>query len=299
MRNSTDLKGVICASVTPLTPQGTIDAQKLGQHCSAMLNAGCAFTSAFGTTGEGASFSAREKIAALTAMAQSGMDMSRQVPGIMCCSVDDGAALYRAMADLGCRAALIIPPFYYEATSDGVADFYATLIERAGAPDLDIVLYNFPHFSGVTFTPELVPAVSARCGGRVVGVKDSTGDLDSGLALIGGLPDLSIFTGDDRILSKMVAAGGAGLIGGMPNLYTADCLSLYSGKADDATEALAKQRIEAVDGNGGLMVLKALLADRLGDAAFARTAAPLRPAPTDLIARIIETLDAANELVSG
>ncbi|MGJ8583512.1 MAG: dihydrodipicolinate synthase family protein [Marinosulfonomonas sp.] len=299
MRDGTDLKGVICASVTPLSSQGTIDADALGQHCADMLNTGCNFTSAFGTTGEGASFSVSEKVAALTAMAQSGVDMSRQVPGVMCCSVEDAAVFYRAIAQLGCRAALIIPPYYYDATGEGVADFYASVIERAASPDLDIVLYNFPHFSGVTFTPDLVRAVAARCGGRIVGIKDSTGDLDSGLSLIKGLPDLSIFTGDDRILSKMVASGGAGLIGGMPNLYVKDCLNLYSGNADRAAEELAKQRIEAVDGNGGLVVLKALLANRLGEAAFARTAAPLRPAPADLMAQIIETLDEARDLVSG
>ena len=299
MRDSTNLKGVICATVTPLTPEGVIDAKKLADHCSQMLDAGCNYISTFGTTGEGASFSAREKRDALTEMAQLGADMSRQIPGIMSCTVDDAAVQYRAVSDLGCRAALIIPPFYSQPTAEGVADFYAAVIDKAGAPDTEIVLYNFPHFSGVTFTPDLVRAVADRCGGRVAGVKDSTGDLEAGLALIKNLPDLSIFTGDDRILSKMVAAGGAGLIGGLPNLFVKDCLKLASGTADQAAEDLARKRIELVDGNGGLTVIKALLAERLKDAAFNRTAPPLCPVPAAVISDIIEALDGTNELVSG
>lgn len=290
-----DLRGVICATVTPLDEEGCIDTSLLAEHCSRMLEAGCSFVSAFGTTGEGVSFSVREKVVALEALAEHGVDMSRHIPGVMVTSVDDAAQLYLAASRLGCRAALIIPPFYYSPTPSGVADFYEAVIKKAGAPKTDIVLYNFPHFSGVAFTPELVQLVMARCGGRIAGIKDSTGNLDDGLALIDAFPELSIFTGDDRILTRMVAAGGAGMIGGMPNLYAADCLKLFADKAADAIQQLAKRRIEEVDQNGGLVILKALLAKQYNNDAFGRVAPPICAAPEALVARISETLAAEAE----
>lgn len=290
MRSGTDLNGVVCATVTPLDAGGRIDVGLLAAHCGRMLAAGCRYVSAFGTTGEGASFSVREKVDALDAMAQRGVDMSQHIPGVMATSVDDAAALYSAASRLGCRAALIIPPYYYAPTPQGVADFYAAVIAAAGAPATDIILYNFPAFSGVTFTPELVRIVAAQCGGRVAGIKDSTGDLAGGIALINAFPELSIFTGDDRILSRMVAAGGAGMIGGMSNLYAEDCVRLFSGSASDDIQILAKQRIEAVDGNGGLIMLKALLAARNTNDGFGRVAPPLCAAQPGLVADVVGLL---------
>lgn len=285
------LNGVVGAAVTPILPDGSIDVARLGLHCDRMLAGGCTYTSVFGTTGEGASFSVDERVDALSALAKAGMDMSRQIPGILTCSVQDAARLHRTAHVLGCRASLIIPPFYYAPTGiEGVVDFYTAVIDHAGKLPLEILLYNFPAFSRVTFTPDLIRAVCDRLGNLVIGVKDSTGDLEGGLTLIREFPDLAIFTGDDRILSRMRAAGGAGMIGGLVNLFPAANVALFEGQSDAAAEAAAASRISAIDGNGGLIAIKAALAHLYKDPAFAATAAPLRPLSAALKARVVSEL---------
>ncbi|MFV0334548.1 MAG: dihydrodipicolinate synthase family protein [Tropicimonas sp.] len=282
MRANTDLKGVVAAVVTPLDAQFDIRAELLAHHCREMLAAGCSFTSPFGTTGEGASLSTAQKLAALDALMTAGLDPARLIPGTICSSLDDAAQMLSGIAARGCRAALVMPPFYYDLSGhDGVAQYYEALLERAGRPEIDIILYNFPKYSGVTFTPDLVRAVQARTGDAVAGIKDSTGDLTAGLALIEAHPDLSVFTGDDRILARMVAGGGAGIIGGIPNLFPKACIALTTGPVTPAAQALAEDRITAIDGNGGLAAIKALLADRYGEPAFARMVPPLLPLPAE------------------
>lgn len=283
MHEYTDLKGVIGASLTPIDSHQRIDVLALKGHCDHMLSKGCGFVSVFGTTGEGASFSAQQKIQALEELSALGVDMSRHIPGVIASSIDDAALLYKAAADLGCRAALILPPYYYQPSgNEGVVNFYEAVVASAGTPDLDIVLYNFPFFSGVPFTPSLVKDVVARLGVRIVGIKDSTGNLKDGLELVASFPDLSIFTGDDRILSRMVSAGGAGMIGGLPNLFPEDSVTLYKGGVDDAFESRAAKRIEAIDGNGGLISLKALLSDKYNQPSFYKPLPPLLPLSDDI-----------------
>lgn len=75
-----DLKGVITASITPFADDFSVDVKRLAAHSANLLAAGCSFVSTFGTTGEGASLSTREKVAALNALKASGADMSRQIP---------------------------------------------------------------------------------------------------------------------------------------------------------------------------------------------------------------------------
>ncbi|MFN3663790.1 dihydrodipicolinate synthase family protein [Yoonia sp.] len=300
MRHNNGLTGVVGAAITPVTPDFTPDVDRLFAHCTHMLDQGCAYTSVFGTTGEGASFSARQKIDALRQLAALGLDMSHQIPGIMESSIDAAAEQYRAAADLGVRAALIIPPFYYTPSdADAVADFYAAIVARAGSPDLDIVLYNFPAFSGVTFTPDLVRRVVARLGTRVIGIKDSTGDLDAGLALIAAFPDLAIFTGDDRLVTRMVAAGGAGMIGGMVNLFPAECVALFNGQASQDAQDLAKSRIVTVNDTGGLPAIKAVLGLRHDDPAYSRCCPPLRGLTPEASASVLRKLGLEKELAAS
>ncbi|WP_176084977.1 dihydrodipicolinate synthase family protein [Martelella sp. HB161492] len=293
MLAGTDLKGVVGASVTPVDQDLAIDVEKLKSHMDFMLGEGCAFVSEFGTTGEGASFSSAEKIAALEILADLGADLRRHIPGVIASSLDEAAKLFAAIARLNARAALVIPPFYYAPSSHAaVADFYEAMIERAGAPEIDLVLYNFPHFSGVSFDVPLVEVMLKRLGSRIVGIKDSTGNLAGGLALIKAFPQLSIFTGDDRILPEMVASGGAGMIGGMTNPYPADCVQLYGGPVTPELRARAKARIEAVDGNGGLVVLKALVAAKRADPPFARPMPPLAAASDAVMTKVDAAIDA-------
>lgn len=277
-----DLRGVICASITPVAADLSIDVPRLKSHVDRLLADGCSFVSTLGTTGEGASFSTREKIAALRGLKAAGADMGKQVPGVMTPTLDDAAEMVTAIAELGCRAALILPPFYYGTTEEGIASWFDALIARTeGRTTIDLLLYNIPQLSRIRFTPTLITRIVKRHGSRIVGVKDSTGDVDNGVMLARTFPDLRIFTGDDRVLPTLVQNGGAGMIGGLPNLFARDLRALF----DDPTRTdildRQTQRILAVDENGSLVALKAALAHYLGDENYARTLPPLRALPPE------------------
>jgi 4-hydroxy-tetrahydrodipicolinate synthase len=290
-----DLRGVIAASITPITAAGAIDVPRLTQHVARLIADGCSFVSTFGTTGEGASFSTREKIAALKALKAAGADMKRQVPAVMTPTLDDAAQMVMAIADLGCRAALILPPFYYPTTDAGIAGFFDALVCRTKDADaLDLLLYNIPQLSRVRFTPELVAKILGRHSGRVVGIKDSTGDLENGLMLVSRFPDLAIFTGDDRVLPRLVSAGGAGMIGGMPNVFARELRAIFDNPTSPlAADLSARQaeRIAAVDANGSLLALKSAVAYYRHDDDYARALPPLVALTTAQQAEVIAAFE--------
>lgn len=284
------LKGVIAASITPLAEDYSIDTARLAAHSKRLLENGCAFVSTFGTTGEGASFSTSEKLAGLKALRAAGADMSLQVPGVMTPTLDDAAQMLTGIAEAGCRAALVLPPYYYGTSEAGIAAWYDALIERTNsATQIDILLYNIPQLSRVRFTRELVETITRRHGSRIVGIKDSTGDIDNGVMLAKSFPDLAVFTGDDRVLPTLLNNGGAGMIGGMPNVFARDLRALYDDRAN--AEILAKQteRILAVDRHGSLVALKAALATYLGDETYARVLPPLMALDGEGRSKLLET----------
>ncbi|UYN98079.1 MAG: dihydrodipicolinate synthase family protein [Devosia sp.] len=282
------LKGVIAASITPIAADLSVDIGRLAAHTHRLIDNGCAYVSTFGTTGEGASFSTAEKLKALGALRDAGADMSRQVPGVMTPTLDDAAAMVTGIAALGCRAALVLPPFYYGTSEAGIADWFDALVERTrSATDIDLLLYNIPQLSRIRFTRELVETIISRHGSRIAGIKDSTGDVDNGVMLARSFPNLAVFTGDDRVLPTLLANGGAGMIGGMPNVFARDLRSLYDDRTNAAILDKQTQRILAVDKYGSLIALKAALAAYLDDEDFARVLPPLKALDGDGRAKLL------------
>jgi 4-hydroxy-tetrahydrodipicolinate synthase len=274
-----DLQGIIAAVLTPIDADLDIDTPRLLSHIRSLLNDGCSMVSTFGTTGEGTSFSSREKLAAHQTLIAGGVTPRRILPAIMACALDEGATQLAELAGLGCPYVLVLPPFYYrQAPLAGLIDYFESLYRRAGSPEIGIVLYNIPAMSGITITHDLLRGLIERGVVPLVGVKDSTGDVDSGLAFVRTFPDLAVFTGDDRVLLPLVAAGGAGIIGGLPNLYAADLVAMLQGPEGPEKQRLAEiaaVRIADVDRRGGLIALKNDLAARLGDPTWTRARPPV------------------------
>jgi len=273
------LGGIITAILTPIRADLSIDTDRLVDHARDLLARGGSRISTFGSTGEGVAFSSPEKREAVAALLAAGIRPDQLLPAIMTSSVGTAAQELSDLAALGCRDILVLPPYYYgNPQLDGLVSFYEAVYERAGRPDVQLVLYNIPALSGVTVTHELVRALQAGKGAPIAGVKDSTGNIQSGLAYVRAFPELAIFTGDDRVLPHLLVAGGAGMIGGLPNLYVQDIVSLYrdpTGPDAAALAALAAERIAQIDATGGILALKAGLAEQRRDDSWRRCMPPL------------------------
>lgn len=273
------LKGIVAAILTPLTKEGRIDTKRLIAHAKRMLESGCSGVSTFGTTGEGVAFSRTEKKAAHEALLEAGVKPHQILPAVMSTAVEDAADLLRDINDMGCGQVLFLPPFYYpNLSADGFSRFIDLMYQRAGNPDIGLLLYNIPAMSRITITHDVLDQLLKDHGSRIVGVKDSTGDIQSGLAFRQNYPQLDVFTGDDRVLTKLVSAGGMGLIGGMPNLYAKDIVALYHAGESTKGDSLAKmaaERISTIDANGGLLALKRTLAEQTNDPAWQHPAPPV------------------------
>ncbi|WP_201776024.1 dihydrodipicolinate synthase family protein [Devosia geojensis] len=288
--------GIVAAALTPVTDDYRIDIARWRAHLDWLLAQGCSYVSPFGSTGEGPSFSAIEKIEALTALRHGGFDMERVIPAAMSAALDDTAATVSAAARLGCRAALIVPPYYYGASGEGIATYFAGCAARLGGTfPIDIVLYHIPQMSRAPFTTGLIEALLARHGERIIGIKDSTGVEPDTVALAGRFPSLRVFTGDDRVLPPLLGVGGAGMIGGMPNIVARELVG-RAGSQTALNEAAAvdraARRIEAVEACGGVVALKALKARMADDPAWRRPMPPLLPIDPAAEARLISAFEA-------
>ena len=269
--------GLSAALTTPFDAEGRVDLDRLVAHGRNLLGRGCDSLTLFGTTGEGASLSAEERMAMFDALIGGGVAPDRLVCGIAETAVGTAVARARSALDAGVRAVLILPPFYFKNPSDtGVFDWYAAVFRGLGAAARDVLLYHIPSVTEVPLSLNLVRRLAAAFPGVVRGVKDSGCDWPATEKLLAARGDLEILVGDERDLARAVRAGGAGAISGMGNVRPERVRRLAVDGVDDQA---VNRLVDEVSTLPVTPAVKALVAHVTGDAAWARTRAPLEATP--------------------
>lgn len=280
------ITGVYCAAATPVTADLAPDLAPFAAHCRHLLEAGCDGVALLGTTGEANSFAIAERKAILEHVVGSGIAADRLMPGTGTCAIPDTVDLTRHALGLGVERVVMLPPFYYKTPSeDGLFAAYSEVIERIGDARLKIVLYHIPQMSAVPITHELIARLIAAYPDTVVGIKDSSGDLDNMKAMIAAFPGFSVLAGADPLLRPLVESGGAGCITATSNLVSRDLATVFDGANDPQKSAevdAAQERIVAYrtlsNGFGAqIAAIKTMLAVRTGHEGWAHVRPPLTP----------------------
>lgn len=221
-------EGVYAAVLTPMHPDLSCDHKTLASHCFDLVRRGCSGIALFGTTGEGPSFSLVERLEALQRLTLAGFDPAKIILANGSSGISETVKLGREAVNLKCAALLIAPPsFYKNITDDGVLAFYREIIQRIANPDLPILLYHIPQFSGVPISLEVIQQLHQEFPEVVVGIKESEGNLSFTKQILERFPNFKVFVGNEKQIIDSVYLGGAGTICGIANLYPELICSLY------------------------------------------------------------------------
>lgn len=277
------IHGVFCASATPVLEDGTPDHAAFAVHARALLDEGCDGIALLGTTGEANSFSLAQRQALLDKVIAAGIDPQRLLPGTSQTNVADTVTLMRHAVDAGVKATVVLPPFYYKGVSDeGLFRFYAEVIEGVGRDDLRVVLYHIPPIAQVGLSVELVGRLLEAFPGIVVGIKDSSGKLESMQQFASSFQAFSVLAGADPFMLPLLKSGGAGCITSSSNLIGRHLRVVFDHWHEPENAALvdaAQARINAwrdlSNAYVQLPTIKAMLAKRRNHSGWTRVRPPL------------------------
>ena len=275
-RTAAALEGVIAAIVTPVTEEGVPDHARFLRHGEWLLANGCDALNVLGTTGEATSFSAADRMDLMRAAAE-GLDASRLMVGTGCCDLPTTVALTRHAAELGFAAALVLPPFYYKGVpEDGLYAHFRALADATETDPIPIYLYNFPQMTGLRFEPGLVRRLATDLRGRIVGAKDSSGDLDYAAALV-EIDGFRVFPSDEASLAQARTRGFAGCISATVNLSATIAARLWRDPSDAEALDAARGMRSAISAQPLIPAIKEMVARLHDDPEFARILPPLVP----------------------
>ena len=271
------LQGVIAAIATAVDETGEPDCARSVALARFLLANGCDGLNVLGTTGEATSFSLEQRKRVMTAYRDAGLPLDRLMVGTGAAAVADAVALTRHAAALGFGGALVLPPFYYRGVpDDGLVAYVDTIIAATAAKPIPVYLYHFPAQSGLPWHVRLVERLIEAFSTRIVGLKDSSGDMAYAREMAALSPRFDVFPSTEAVLMQARSGMFAGCISATANLNADLCQRAWN-RGDAAALDTAVTIRKLFDGRPLVPGVKALLAHIHGDAALARVMPPLAP----------------------
>ena len=202
----TKLEGIFTPLLVPLDDRGQINEQELRRFVSWLIDRGVHGLYPNGSTGEFTRFTPEERRRIVEIVVDQAGGRVPTLAGAAEANVKETLGACEAYARMGARAVAIVAPFYYKLTPESVYAYFAELGRHS---PIDLTLYNIPMFA----SPIDVPTIRrlALEFPRVVGIKDSSGDLAFMMRMISAIrpqrPDFTFLTGWEAVLVPMLAIG--------------------------------------------------------------------------------------------
>ncbi|HLX26232.1 MAG TPA: 4-hydroxy-tetrahydrodipicolinate synthase [Candidatus Cybelea sp.] len=207
---TTQLGEILTAMVTPFDESGELDlaeAQRLARWLVDRGNDGLVVA---GSTGEGQTLDARERVDLWRAIKDAVGDDAVVVANAGTNSTRESVDAVEQAASAGVDAILAVVPYYNKPTQSGMLAHFGAI---ADATRLPVVVYNIPGRTAANMLPETLLEL-ARRHANVAGVKESSGDLKQiGLILRGRADGFVVWAGDDHLFLPCLALGADGVVG--------------------------------------------------------------------------------------
>ena len=273
------LQGVIAAIATAVDDNGEPDCARSTALARFLLANGCDGLNVLGTTGEATSFSLEQRKRVMSAYRAAGLPLDRLMVGTGAASVADAIALTRHAAELGFAGALVLPPFYYKGVpDDGLFAYVELIVQATAAEPIPLYLYHFPAQSGLPWHVKLVARLVETFGARIVGLKDSSGDMAYAREATTVAPGFKVFPSTEAVLMEARTGAFAGCISATANLNADLCARAWRSGDTAALDAAVAIR-KLFDGKQLVPGVKALIAHIHDDAGWSRVQPPLSVFP--------------------
>jgi 4-hydroxy-tetrahydrodipicolinate synthase len=206
--------GVHTVLVTPFNENTlNVDYDDIQQWVSFQANTNVAGLVLLGTTSESPTLSRDEQLKIVKLVYS--LNKSTMSPKFITVGVGGNntkEALEFARECVGyCDAFMVTVPHYNKPPQRGIVEHFKTICNHDETKNTPVIFYNVPGRTSLNADPETIRKVFEECP-SVVAVKEASGSMDQVIRLRTIVPDLKVFSGDDKLVLDVMIHGGVGVI---------------------------------------------------------------------------------------
>jgi len=210
----TEIGRLITAMVTPFDEKGEVDYAQAKRLATALLDSGSDGLVITGTTGEGPTLSAEEKIRLYAEVKEAIGSRGAVIAGTTDNDTAKSIELSTEAASVGADALLLTVPAYNKPPQEGLYQHFKAIAEST---ELPCVLYNVTSRTSLNMTDETTLRLSKI--DNIVGIKEAGSDLNQITRIIDGAgDDFRVWSGNDDETFPIMATGGYGVVSVLSHL---------------------------------------------------------------------------------
>jgi len=210
----TEIGRLITAMVTPFDERGEVDYAQAKRLATALLDSGSDGLVITGTTGEGPTLTAEEKIRLYAEVKEAIGYRGAVIAGTTDNDTAKSIELSTEAASVGADALLLTVPAYNKPPQEGLYQHFKAIAEST---ELPCVLYNVTSRTSLNMTDETTLRLSKI--DNIVGIKEAGSDLNQITRIIDGAgDDFRVWSGNDDETFSIMATGGYGVVSVLSHL---------------------------------------------------------------------------------
>ena len=213
MKDTAKFQGIFTALLTPYGADGKINEKVLSEQIERNIKQGISGFYVNGSTAEVFLLSEDERNQLYRLVKEIAGNRVTLIAHIGCVGTEQALRFGKTAEELGYDAISSVAPFYYNFSYKEIKQHYFTLVDQIALP---MIVYNFPKFSGVSFSMETFGEFLND--DRFLGIKHTSTDFFMLEQLKTQFPSKILFNGYDEMFLAGLAMGADGAIGSTFNL---------------------------------------------------------------------------------
>jgi 4-hydroxy-tetrahydrodipicolinate synthase len=212
------LRGLMPAMVTPFDEHGEVDLGATEAVVELFLEAGVDGISPLGSTGEFSHLTGEERKRFAEEVTRIVAGRVPLVIGVGAPGTREAVELARHAESVGADSVLVVSPFYWKASEEGLFRHFAAVAESVEIP---VVIYNLPMLTGIDLSPSLIARLAAEYP-NIIGLKDTVTEYNHVVSVLREIrpvrDDFSVLIGWEDLILPSLLAGVDGSICAFANV---------------------------------------------------------------------------------
>ena len=216
----TFLSGVYTVLVTPFNDDNTVNYNDIKKWVKMQHMSNVVGLVLLGTTSESPTLSREEQLEIVKCVYRENCQSVRQknlIVGVGGNNTMETLEFAKMCKDY-CDGFMVTVPSYNKPTQNGIRQHFETICNDESLCNKPVIMYNVPSRTGVNMEPKTIKQVFDSCK-TVMAIKEASGSIDQLIEIRSLIPNLKVFSGDDKLILDVMVHGGCGVISVASNVF--------------------------------------------------------------------------------